>query len=703
MFAARGCPDLMEDTTFPPQCEDSFRGLTIIHSPVNPDLSPMNADIDVCFVHGMNGHAMDTFERATLDPAPPVSLQHKQTIKDWKDRRNNTPQRNLGENQSGIRKQRRINEDPEELPHWMWPRDFLPHEDSFSNARIMTFDYESHLRKTGNRTGLQHWSKSLLKDINGARKDASDRPIIFVGYSMGGIVTRQAAVDLWDARGTRKYPNVNLRQCGFMFLGTPHDGSPYASIGRPGKFFLKTLGYRTEMLDILRYFSPQIHNHREKWRAMSKNEEVGHRPMICFAESDPSAVLGGLYKCMIVTETTASWMLADAIPIDGTDHHNICAYFNFNDSAYKQIVDGLEFIKKELKAQRIFDEDRPRPMPNKSLQSPVTNAVSASSSQSEGGADMPPIVPMDSPQNTKTEKTQSQWRNVDIPEPGRPRTAKKAADSGSHSLKKAFGVPSETTFSPEKLHHNIVVDHTAVHVGMAYGAPIASVTFTATFQPSRRGSDGPQDSPMGSSFGRSETPSNMKDNVKEFPLPRPIRDSVLSHTKVPEKQPEYVGRLTNHDASTRDDISRSWKRNSVLSLGENHLFCIFNQSLIMFLDGGGVRGYTTLLLLGKLMDAIDKIERSESSSSEDPDLPWMNRPLDKLSLSRSSSYSSISPVHMIRRLSGFQTQGNPAAIRITQQQAHKRKHRYLPCHYFDYVFGSGTGGWVNLCSTCSWY
>jgi hypothetical protein len=94
------------------------------------------------------------------------------------------------------------------------------------------------------------------------------------------------------------------------------------------------------------------------------------------------------------------------------------------------------------------------------------------------------------------------------------------------------------------------------------------------------------------------------------------------------------------EATTSVDKENLSCKQLVLSLGSNLYLCIIGEDkLTSITDGSGVRGYASLLILKALMERIAVIEDSQH-------------------------YSTVGQLP-------------------------------LPCHYFDYIFGTSTGGWVQ--------
>jgi hypothetical protein len=107
----------------------------------------------------------------------------------------------------------------------------------------------------------------------------------------------------------------------------------------------------------------------------------------------------------------------------------------------------------------------------------------------------------------------------------------------------------------------------------------------------------------------------------------------------------------------RSDIShddRPWSFSVTLSLGIDT--GAHDELWLIFADGGGIRGYWQLLVLQRLMEEIAKTETTSEAKAN----------------------SSLHPLK--------------PEIPTTQQDSSDSTDAFLPCHYFDFIGGSSTGG-----------
>ncbi|CZR63155.1 uncharacterized protein PAC_13052 [Phialocephala subalpina] len=166
--------------------DDEFDGVTTLSSPIE-------ADVDICAIHGLNGNAFDS----------------------WVAKSNQK----------------------------MWLRDILPTSPPFDKARIMTFGYGSQLFDGSNLSGIHDWSHYLLSSL--------------ICHSMGGLVARQAMIRLDGYSHRPEYHGISLERCGLLFLSTPHSGTTEADwnalLVELGSL---TSGLRPEIMAYLRSFNP---------------------------------------------------------------------------------------------------------------------------------------------------------------------------------------------------------------------------------------------------------------------------------------------------------------------------------------------------------------------------------------------------------------------------------------------------------------
>jgi len=118
-----------------------------------------------------------------------------------------------------------------------------------------------------------------------------------------------------------------------------------------------------------------------------------------------------------------------------------------------------------------------------------------------------------------------------------------------------------------------------------------------------------------------------------------------------------------------------WETQAVLALGMYYLLYFnFLNVINPKLDGGGIRGYGSLLVLKELMRRIGQEENRLDANVESSFHPEVFKPTVKENERPRTAGSQQSPVI-----------GTPTA---NLQEADL----FLPCHYFTYIGGTSTGG-----------
>lgn len=136
-------------------------------------------------------------------------------------------------------------------------------------------------------------------------------------------------------------------------------------------------------------------------------------------------------------------------------------------------------------------------------------------------------------------------------------------------------------------------------------------------------------------------------------------------------------------------------RDMVLCLGmivySLYIYCLPVADLCVdSLEGGGVKGFSSLLMLQRLMDKIAEIEKQTS-------LP---KGINIDAGDWEPHYSSFDPISedFDPKLLQMSHETATSPYRTTRdslrEEMTKRRGKYLPCHYFDYIGGTSTGGSV---------
>ncbi|KAJ6178143.1 hypothetical protein N7519_008604 [Penicillium mononematosum] len=142
-----------------------------------------------------------------------------------------------------------------------WIRDFLPNDlrqlDT-GNTHLYFFNFDSFWKRDAVQARLATIGSDLLEHMaNGIRRsqEAKSRKLVFVGYSYGGLVIKEAVV---LARGNPDFEYISQNTRAIVFLGTPHRGSTFSSWGRRVARLLRLVGSNPSILEEIEYDSTML-------------------------------------------------------------------------------------------------------------------------------------------------------------------------------------------------------------------------------------------------------------------------------------------------------------------------------------------------------------------------------------------------------------------------------------------------------------
>ncbi|KAL4938709.1 hypothetical protein BDV06DRAFT_200264 [Aspergillus oleicola] len=111
-----------------------------------------------------------------------------------------------------------------------WVTDFLPEDipsPERENVRLYFYNYDSYWQRDAVQVRLPELGEDMLDRLQGIRENQQGRErfLIFIGYSYGGLVIKQALVHANKANQNTAYSDIVTRIRAILFLGTPHRGS----------------------------------------------------------------------------------------------------------------------------------------------------------------------------------------------------------------------------------------------------------------------------------------------------------------------------------------------------------------------------------------------------------------------------------------------------------------------------------------------
>lgn len=280
---------------------DSKYGIKIFHD-------PSDAVVDIVFVHGITGHREHT----------------------WSSNKHSRP----------------------------WPETLLPSK--IPEARIFSVGYDAAVlswqsKISSNRIG-DH-SKNLLAALANHRNadNSSDRPIIFVAHSLGGLVCEDA---LLSSKASPEEHLQRIVNCtwGILFLGTPHSGSGLAStVGRLVPIISPATRTNLQIVNILRRDSEVLARIRHEFHSLLRSRSTeGYQPIkiTCFYEEVPLVGIGE-----VVPKHSAIIPGYTAIGIH-KDHREMVRFAIEDDPGFVSIVGELHRWVKEIKSHQSKLESR---------------------------------------------------------------------------------------------------------------------------------------------------------------------------------------------------------------------------------------------------------------------------------------------------------------------------------------------------------
>uniref|UniRef100_A0A2M3ZG89 Protein SERAC1 n=1 Tax=Anopheles braziliensis TaxID=58242 RepID=A0A2M3ZG89_9DIPT len=236
-----------------------------------------------------------------------------------------------------------------------WPMEWLPKD--FPNIRVIGLNYDSSLSQWS-ATGcpcekydgkLEKRASQFLEKL-ATSNVGQDRPIIWVGHSMGGLLVKSImvqALESSDPRVRRIAENSKV----VMFLGTPHRGSSVAKLKQHTSALVWP---STEVRELEENSTQLLHLNKTFLRAV---DHLGPRKpeIISLCEGRPTVLTSFKVPIHVVPESSARIDAGDFY-MTSEDHLNLSKPICRQSFLYQRLVGAIHAAIREQKGTETKEE-----------------------------------------------------------------------------------------------------------------------------------------------------------------------------------------------------------------------------------------------------------------------------------------------------------------------------------------------------------
>jgi hypothetical protein len=231
-----------------------------------------------------------------------------------------------------------------------WPAQLLPQFVEDQKVRVLVYGYDADVTSLAGpgvtKDKIHNHAERLVADLFANRRirKATERPIVFVAHSLGGLIVKRAMITSSEIMGqkTEHLRSIFVSTFGMLFLGTPHRGADLAQWGS----YLETLCHAImpkkaidtgpQLVDALKSNSETLLNIDRQFAQLLEDFHI-----YFFHEAKPSD-LKGLLR-FIVEEDSAAPTLPDVERAGiQADHQHMCKFESDNAPGFDLVVDAIQ-------------------------------------------------------------------------------------------------------------------------------------------------------------------------------------------------------------------------------------------------------------------------------------------------------------------------------------------------------------------------
>jgi len=253
-----------------------------------------------------------------------------------------------------------------------WPSQLLPPMIEEKKARILVYGYDACLTSfmDGDAGGKIHnHAEHLIAELCANRRirKATERPIVFVAHSLGGLVVKRALIYSSEVRGNymEHLRSVYVSTYGILFLGTPRLGADLTKWhSRLGRIWVATnLGpdFDEDYNDFLSQWLDAVEINCETIQNIDRQFiQLIHRYHVYFFHEGELTKIRGDY-CYTVEEQSAAPVIQDVErACIQQNHAQMCKFEDDDTPGFSVVAEGIQRYAAEAPAiiQRRWETEK---------------------------------------------------------------------------------------------------------------------------------------------------------------------------------------------------------------------------------------------------------------------------------------------------------------------------------------------------------
>lgn len=223
---------------------------------------------------------------------------------------------------------------------FLWPQLWLPGEEGFSNARVLTYGYNAHFSSSKEQASLSigDFANDLLFRMRYGESGPArlgQVPIVVVAHSMGGLVFKKAFI---HGLLNEEFRTIISMIKAVLFLATPHRGTSLAEalnkilttsiFGHTSKEYLAELARKSPTIDEL---NESFRHHASKLKLFSFYETL-------------TTSKGPVSALIVERDTGVLGYPGETLQPLNANHHDVCKYKTPQDSNYLSVLGALRSV-----------------------------------------------------------------------------------------------------------------------------------------------------------------------------------------------------------------------------------------------------------------------------------------------------------------------------------------------------------------------